>query len=324
MNKQPIKSTQSIEKSFFLGVDGGGTSCRVRLYDSEENILGKGYSGSANVRLGVETSYRSILEAAYQAVSDAGLERGILSKTHAGMGLAGAISPTVCIEVIDYPHPFASVAVETDAHVACLGAHQGKNGGILILGTGSCGVALVDGHFNNIGGWGFPISDQGSGAWIGLELVRYALQAHDKVVPSTALSSALMTNFNNNPAEIVAWMDESTPRDYGSFMPLVVEYAEQNDLLAQNLLRQASEEASRLLEGLKASGVNRICLMGGVSSILRPLLPIADQSCLVEPQGDALDGALLLIRKKLIRQSQMEQSSVQQQSTFSDNSQGET
>ncbi|OMH33888.1 BadF/BadG/BcrA/BcrD ATPase family protein [Motiliproteus sp. MSK22-1] len=313
MSKQPILIQQSKKQPYFLGVDGGGTSCRVRLCDSEGNTLGEGYSGSANVRLGVETSYRSILEATHHAVSNAGLERGVLIKTHAGMGLAGAISPAICSEIINYPHPFASVAVETDAHIACLGAHQGKNGGILILGTGSCGVALVDGHFHNIGGWGFPISDQGSGAWVGLELLRYALQAHDKVVPSTALSSALINQFNNNPAEIVAWMDQSSPRDYGSFMPLVVEYAEQNDALARGLLRQAAAEACKLLAALRACGVTRISLMGGVSSIVKPLLPVEDQSCLVAPQGDAMDGALLLIRQPDKRQS-----------TFSDNSQGES
>ena len=303
-----------MNNNYLMGIDGGGTSCRARLCDGDGKILGEGTSGSANVRLGVEISYRAILEASHQALAQAQLDQSVLSRTHVGMGLAGAVSTTLRDDIINYPHPFASVALETDAHTACLGAHKGENGGILILGTGSCGVALVDGHFHNVGGWGFPISDHGSGAWIGLELVRYALQAHYKVLPSSALSDALMARYNNNPAEIVAWMDQSSPRDYGSFMPLVAEYAENNDPLAIELLRRASEEASALLNGLKNHGADRICLMGGISPLIQPRLPIADQSCLSQPQGDAMDGALLLVKNKLIKREPAKRELLKQQS----------
>ena len=40
----------------------------------------------------------------------------------------------------------ASTVVATDAYIAWLGAHQGGNGGIVIVGTGSCGLAIVDGR----------------------------------------------------------------------------------------------------------------------------------------------------------------------------------
>ncbi|MFC6673228.1 BadF/BadG/BcrA/BcrD ATPase family protein [Marinobacterium aestuariivivens] len=152
------------DHSFLLGVDGGGTSCRVRLCDASGRTLGEGRAGSANVRLGVDQAYAAILAATDEALSVAGLDRSVLVRTRAGFGLAGAVDEARKNAVRQYRHPFAAVAVETDAHTACLGAHGGGNGAILILGTGSCGVFHQDGRFQNVGGWGFMISDQGSGA----------------------------------------------------------------------------------------------------------------------------------------------------------------
>ncbi len=281
--------------SFLLGIDGGGTSCRARLCDSAGHPLGEGRAGSANVQLGVDSSYAAILTATDQALAAAHLDRSILKHTHAGLGLAGAVSAAIRAEVSGFNHLFASVSVETDAHTACLGAHGGENGGILILGTGSCGVALVSGSFYNVGGWGFPVSDQGSGAWIGLELVRYALQAHDKIVPASALSRALMERFEHDPVRVVAWMDGARPRDYGAWVPLVAEYAERGDTLANRLLDGAAKDASLLLHAVRNRGAERISLMGGISPLLAPRLPSKDRHLLVPPRGDAMDGALMLV-----------------------------
>ena len=69
--------------------------------------------------------------------------------------------------------------------IACLGAHGGRDGGIVIAGTGSVGLAMVNGREFRIGGYGFPISDEGSGAEIGLHAIRLALRAHDKRITAS-------------------------------------------------------------------------------------------------------------------------------------------
>ena len=47
--------------------------------------------------------------------------------------------------------PFASIVLETDAYIAWLGAHQAEDGGIVILGTGSCGLAVIGGRRVTVG-----------------------------------------------------------------------------------------------------------------------------------------------------------------------------
>jgi len=61
------------------------------------------------------------------------------------------------------PHPFRSIVYAHDATVACIGAHGAREGGIVIVGTGSVGFAVVGGREVRVGGYGFPISDEGSG-----------------------------------------------------------------------------------------------------------------------------------------------------------------
>lgn len=284
---------------YLLGVDGGGTSCRVRLGTVEGQVLGEGRSGSANVRLGVDSAYAEILKATDTALQQAGLDRSVLSRTLAGFGLAGAVDETRRASVRDFPHPFAAVAVETDAHTACLGAHGGEPGGILILGTGSCGVYQNAGQFDVIGGWGFMISDQGSGAWLGLNLVRQAMLALDGVIPQTPLSQALLGQFDSSHSRVLDWSEQARPRDYGAFAPLVLEFAARQDPLAIRLLQQCGQDAGDLLARLQQLGATRVCLMGGLSEPLRPWLPESLSGLLCAPVGDAMDGALLLARTLL-------------------------
>ncbi len=59
--------------------------------------------------------------------------------------------------------PFASVTADNDAYAACIGAFSGGDGGIVIAGTGSIGMALVAGERHMVGGWGFQLGDHGSG-----------------------------------------------------------------------------------------------------------------------------------------------------------------
>ncbi|MCP8690175.1 BadF/BadG/BcrA/BcrD ATPase family protein [Marinobacterium sedimentorum] len=281
---------------YLLGADGGGTSCRVRLSAIDGQVLGEGRSGSANVRLGVDNAYAEILKATDEALNQAGLDRSVLAHTYAGFGLAGAVDEARRASVRQFPHPFAGVAIETDAHTACLGAHGGEPGGILILGTGSCGVYQNAGRFDVIGGWGFMISDQGSGAWLGLNLVRQAMLALDGVIEQTPLSQAVLARFDNSHSQVLDWSEQARPRDYGAFAPQVLQYAAAQDPLALRLLQQCGGDAGDLLARLQRLGARRVCLMGGLSEPLRPWLPAALLPLLCAPVGDAMDGALLLAR----------------------------
>src|SRR5262249_5850464 len=160
--------------------DGGGTRCRARIEDEHDRLLGEANAGPATTRIGVEKAWRSIMEATEAAAAQAGLTRDDFSRMPAGIGLAGIGRRGAEAALNKIPHPFASVIFVSDGMAACLGAHSGADGAIVVAGTGSVGFGLIGGREIRLAGYGFPVSDEGSGADIGLQAVRLALPAADR------------------------------------------------------------------------------------------------------------------------------------------------
>jgi glucosamine kinase len=282
----------------FLGVDGGGTQCRARLCDSSGLVLGVGVAGPANVRLDLDESFRSVLEATDQCLADAGLTIGSRPIV-ACLALAGATEPRELEAARSYRHPFRQMIVTTDAHAACIGAHRGRDGGVVVVGTGTVGWGVLGGRHYRVGGWGFPVSDEGSGAWLGCEVVRRTLWAHDGRTPWTDLLDDVFAKFQSDPHAIVRWMGTARPRDFARLAPLVIRHAEQSDPVACELMRSAAGHVDALAARLDALGVPRLALTGGLSSSLTPWLSRETRQQLVPAAADALAGALRLAQAQV-------------------------
>jgi len=287
------------DQPLFLGVDGGGTSCRACIADAAGKRLGEGRAGSANSRLGLEHVFEEIVAACRAALADAGLPAETISRLHAGLGLAGLNLESERAKVAAHPHPFATMVAQGDAYVACLGAHAGADGAILIVGTGSCGLGIVQGRTFLVGGWGFEVSDHGSGAIMGREAVRQALLAHDAVIPATPFSRAVMARFDGDPEQVVLWGDRAKPADYAAIAPLAFEHAARGDRLARAIVEATAGDVARLIQALGAAGAPSVALVGGLARPIAPWLPADVRALLVEPKGDALDGAVLMARRAL-------------------------
>jgi glucosamine kinase len=282
---------------FFIGVDGGGTGCRARIEDATGRVLGTGIAGPAALRIGIEKSLGEVQTACRAALVDGGLGENAFGSAHAAVGLAGVGRQGALENLIRQPHPFKSVVYTHDATIACIGAHGGRDGGIVIVGTGSVGFAVVGEREIRVGGYGFPISDEGSGADLGLHAIRLALRAHDERVVGTNLTNDVMMRFHNDPFEAVAWMDKATATDYASFAPLVMRHADDGDSIARRIVRDAAEQTDELVRRLSECGASRIALLGGLASSIDPWLAPDVQRRLVAPEGDAVDGALHLARR---------------------------
>jgi len=285
----------------FIGVDGGGTGCRARIEDAEGCLLGTGISGPAALRIGFERALAEVKKACCAAIEEAGLDSNALSSVHAAVGLAGVGRKGALEQLMQQPHPFRSVIYAHDATIACIGAHGGRDGGIVIVGTGSVGFALVGGCEFRVGGYGFPISDEGSGADLGLQAIRLALRAYDERAVGASLTREVMMRFNNDPFDAVAWMDRATATDYAAFAPLVIRHADAGDPVARRIVRDAAEQIDELVRRLSECGAPQVALLGGLSSSMQPWLAPDVQRRLVPVEGDAVDGALRLARRTIMK-----------------------
>ncbi|RJX74473.1 N-acetylglucosamine kinase [Vibrio sinensis] len=282
---------------YHVGIDGGGTSCRARIRDAEQNLIGEGKSGSANIMLGAAAAMSSIIEAIDQAAQQGGLSEIDRAHMHVGLALAGAEHKGAWLEFMALSHPFASVTLNTDAYGACIGAHNGDDGAIMIGGTGSCGIYLKGGEQHVVGGREFPISDQGGGAVMGLRLIQQVLLAYDGIIDKTPLVEHVLNHFDHDVDAIVAWSKGAIPKDYGQFSPAIFEYAYQGDLLAISLLKQTAADIEMFLIALNRRGASRICLMGSIAERIKAWLSPPVQQWIVDAQFDAIEGALMFAGK---------------------------
>jgi glucosamine kinase len=278
----------------FLGVDGGGTGCRARVEDAEGNVLGVGIAGPAATRFGVEASWSAIRTAFEGALREAGLGAADIATIRAGVGVAGLTRKGAREALAAFAHPFASIVFDTDGMIACLGAHAGKDGAIVIVGTGSCGIGRIAGRELKIGGYGFPISDEGSGADLGLRAIQIALRAHDGRRDPSALTHEIMARFHDDPIEAVAWMDKATATEYATFAPSVLRHADQGDAVAREVVQVAAEQINELVRTLFSNGAPRLSLIGGLASALEAWLAPDVRRRISPPLGDAVTGALAL------------------------------
>jgi glucosamine kinase len=284
-------------QGLYLGIDGGGTRCRARLRDHAGALLGEAEGGLANIYQDFEEAIACIRATAEAAAAQAGLPAAALREAHAGLGLAGVTSRESAARVENSGLPFGSVAVDSDGYAACLGAHDGRDGGIVIAGTGSAALALVGDRRVALGGWGSVIGDGGSGAVIGRDALRRAVLASDGLVETSPLLEALLARFDHDVPRIADWARTALSRDFGALAPLVIDAAAKGDPHGEAVVAEAAEAIAALARGLMRAGAPRIALIGSVALALRGRLPGDVAALLVDPVSDPLDGAILMARR---------------------------
>ena len=283
---------------YYLGIDAGGTHTRARLVTAEGEVVGTGEAGPANTRIGLPKALGAVEDAYLQALSQAGLNTSHFQSVRAGLGIAGLNRRGVLPGLQEHDFPFRSIAFASDAAIANLGAHAGGDGAIVIVGTGSIGFARVGEEVYTIGGYGFPISDEGSGADLGLSAIRRSLWARDGRTPHSAMTQEVLDYFHGSAGEIVDWTARATPTDYAAFAPMVMDHASAGDPIAEEIVQAAAHRLDRLIRVLLDKGAPSCCLVGGVAARMRDWLAASIRERLSEPLGDPLDGAILLARTR--------------------------
>jgi glucosamine kinase len=289
-----IVKLMTSKPAYFLGVDGGGSHCRVRIRDLNGKILGEATGGASNIYQNFDAALAMIVATATEAANKAGLTTPVL---HAGLGLAGIVTSVGGEKITNAKLPFASVTADNDAYVACVGAFAGGDGGIVIAGTGSIGLAIVDGARHMVGGWGFALGDHGSGAWVGHHAVRRVALAIDGLLQPTKLIEEVISRTGSTRFELSKWSERATPKDYAQFAPIIFECAAKGDVQGMMIVIEGAAAISNLGRALLARGAKHLCLLGGLSQVYPPYLDADVKRALATPQADAMDGAIMTARK---------------------------
>jgi glucosamine kinase len=286
----------------FLGIDGGGTKCKARLEDVQGNLLAEATSGPANAAQHLMDSVAAVLEASEKAIANANIKGLTLNQIHAGIGLAGINIPQVKQTFLRQSLPFASWHITTDLHIACLGAHSGQDGAIVIVGTGSSGIAIHNSQQLEVGGHGFVVGDKGSGAWLGKMAVSHCLETLDGITPNNLLCEHVLNLLNcDNPYDLVSLTLEAKPAFYASIAPLILQLAASQQEDALLLVNQAATYINKLCHRLLIGNLDRISLIGGITQPLMPYLDNQLQAIIRPAKATPEQGAILYAKTKLTK-----------------------
>jgi glucosamine kinase len=293
-------SDANLPRDIFVGVDGGATKTIVRVENGAGEILGRGQGGPANIRLSVEGSWQSINDALKEALAPSGLRMDDgRHRFYCGAGLAGTEVTAACDQFLNTPHSFARLILKSDGYTSCLGAHGGRDGALIAIGTGTVAFQIEGGRESRAGGWGFPHGDEGSGAWLGLEAVRRTLHwLDDRREPSPLLES-VYAHFDHDLMRLVIWANQANATQFAQIAPLVIEHVKRETPLAVTLIQQAAREIDLLGAALNSQSIDKTLpcsLLGGLAQFIEPWLGESLRSRLAPCESDSVSGALLMIR----------------------------
>ena len=289
-------------RDIFIGIDGGGTKSKIRVEDGAGKLIGHAVGGPANIRLSVENSWQSIYKALDEILASANISLNDGTHDfHVGLGLAGCEVKEAYHDFLNQPHPFTTIELVTDAHVACVGAHGGRDGSIIIVGTGVVGYQVQAGKGTKVSGWGFPHDDLGGGAWLGLEAVRLTFQWLDHRVEKSPLVEDVFAFFNNDLENFVSWANRANSTEFARIAPVVINHAQQEELAAVRLMKKAAHAVDRVSVALtktqdESDTPLQCCLFGGIAPFIEPFLSEDVRANLVPREGDANGGAILMMR----------------------------
>ncbi len=275
----------------FVGVDGGGTGCRALVCDSLGNALGHSTAGPANIVSDFNNARDSIVTAVNHALTAAGLDhsqvQGIV------LGLAGANINDHATRM-QSALPYRHCHVTTDANIALQGALGNSDGTVAILGTGSVIIYRQTGSIHTIGGWGAKISDHGSGAQLGRQLLELSLLSYDNVQPDSPLTEHLLMQFNRSPQAMVEFAHSATPDRFARYAPLVFEFAARQDPVAVSMVTSAVTQLEQYLHAVPAASRQPLSLLGGLAQHYIPWLASDLTRHLIPARAGAVTGAVEL------------------------------
>ena len=279
-----------------VAVDGGASGCRAAVFGADgTRRAGLRIDRHASLSLDpVEAA--ATVRACFEGMREAtGLYPGLVVEgvpVRLVAGLAGALRP----ERRDAFRAALGLdaTIVTDGEAQLLGATGGAPGACLAVGTGSV-VHWRDasGASGMAGGWGFPVGDEGSAAWLGLTLLRRYLDARDRGVGGTALFESLEAVTGSDVAALQAWTTSSRSTAFGGLASIVTEHAARGDRTAAHVLAAGAACCERLFD-IAPDGLPRH-LVGGLAGVYAPLLEARGVS-LTPARGDALDGLARLAR----------------------------
>ncbi len=248
-------------KKYLISIDGGGTKTGICVYDCESEISHYGICGGGNYKIhGIDTVKERISECLDQLIGDCGT---IPDKTRfLVLGLSGCDSPK---DEQIYADMITSLGFDRKSILICNDSEMifrsltDEPGVCVIAGTGTIALSFEsDSTVQRAGGWGAPLSDEGSGYWIGAELLRRYLNWIDGTGSYHEIFAELQKPYPNwEKEEIAAEFGALQTDQVAQWAKTIGENVEQDSLCKEIILSAGKKTAGLALSVYRKSGLSR-------------------------------------------------------------------
>jgi N-acetylglucosamine kinase-like BadF-type ATPase len=243
---------------FYIGIDSGGTNCRISLCNEKEDIIHSNvfnsvhYSvvGAKNFSRHTADIIKDFLHSKEFFLTDC---KGICA------GVAGARLKANKDEIrkhLSEDLSFFNIIVESDTAIAFEDVFGSEDGLILICGTGSVLFGRLKGEFVRLGGWGKLLGDDGSSYFIGLNFLKRLVKHFDKSNDKVEIETHLNESFSIYRENIIDKVYHKK-FDVASLAPFVVEQAGKGDSVCREVIEKEIEGVYDLFDMFKSKyGMN--------------------------------------------------------------------
>lgn len=290
----------------FIGIDGGGTKTKFVLFNEDGQKEKEVLKPTVHI---LNQSKENCIQYLKEGVE----ELDPAKKSFVIAGLAGYgqqeevrhLIEDVCIQA------FANrkYKIYSDVEIAMQGALDGQDGIVVIAGTGSIALSLINGKLKRCGGWGYQLGDEGSAFWIAKKMLSVYCQEVDGRRKKTELYDIIMKKCHlKNDYDIITYINQINHdrRAIASLATLNSLAARKGDCYALSIYQEAAHEISELIKPL-VQDFDEPCYVsyiGGVfrsgEMILEPLKKqLSSLSCqLIPPVHSPEYGAFILGKKE--------------------------
>ncbi len=280
-----------------LAVDGGGTktAMRLKLILPTLSVIEECILPATSLSLYGETAITQLTHYIEEMLS---VNQIKAKQCYIVVGVAGAgnshLKAKLKSALAHCPHLY----VTTDAEASVFGANAGQGVNCIAIGTGSVAIQLDNQHVTHqFGGWGFPIGDQGGGAWLGFRAVQQTLAEFDDK-RSSLTNLLVMNKIGSERSDILKWLNTANATDYAQFARELVDI-EQRCSTASTILKQGIEEIEKLTRTCSENNSLPIMFLGSLGQFYRSKLSQGLQARALDIQGNAQDGAEVIAHQKI-------------------------
>lgn len=269
----------SINKKYYIGIDGGGTKTEGVIGNNYGEIIGHTLAESTNIQVkGLDTVKEILMNMISILRKQAKIDLNEIDTIYLSLSGAGRKEEKhLIIKSLEaYKLHKIKIVVENDAICALASGTFGDSGIVLIAGTGSISYYFnkETNEMNRVGGWGYLLGDEGSGYEIGKKALTAVMKNYDGRGQSTQLTEAVKQQLNLiQETEIIPFVYQNMEMrsEIASLTKVVFEVANSGDMVAKDIISNSMDALIELINGAFLS-VNKaqyhppIVLCGGLFS----------------------------------------------------------